>query len=82
MKTCSARWCQAPIPDGHVMCRAHWTQVPLAIKRAVWRTRSQPAEQAKVVQAAIAAVWRKEHYLYPDVDEDPHANRVLEGGDA
>lgn len=34
--TCHARGCEVEVPPEMLMCRRHWFQVPVGIRRRVW----------------------------------------------
>lgn len=45
---CHAKGCTTPVPRSMLMCFRHWKQVPLTLKREVWRT-YQPGQEVGVV---------------------------------
>jgi hypothetical protein len=60
---CHATDCQVPVPRAVLMCRRHWSMVPLPLRIEVWVAYRAPhpgprpsARYCRAARAAIAAV--------------------------
>ena len=54
--TCNAHGCPKNVPPRMFMCKRHWTALPKAIQRAIWREYRPGQERDKNPSAAYMAV--------------------------
>lgn len=64
--TCHALGCRAPCPPRHLMCARHWSMVPAALQREVYRT-VRLRGRGGSVDSTWAPWWRAAHRAIAEV---------------
>ncbi len=76
---CAATGCRQQVPNGRLMCRAHWSRVSAPTKKAVWATYGGEGQLGAHVSAVIEAINEVSGAEEHDIDDELRALLSAEG---